>query len=66
MTAKLIDGRAAAARLRTKVADFATEFRNRTGRPPGLAVVLVGEHPPSAAYVRSKIKATLEAGMESF
>jgi methylenetetrahydrofolate dehydrogenase (NADP+)/methenyltetrahydrofolate cyclohydrolase len=33
---------------------------------PGLAVVLVGEHPPSAAYVRSKIKATLEAGMESF
>jgi methylenetetrahydrofolate dehydrogenase (NADP+)/methenyltetrahydrofolate cyclohydrolase len=29
-------------------------------------VVLVGEHPPSAAYVRSKVKATLEAGMESF
>ena len=29
-------------------------------------MVLVGEHPPSAAYVRSKVKATLEAGMESF
>ena len=36
------------------------------GRAPGLAVVLVGEHPPSAAYVRSKAKATREAGMESF
>lgn len=66
MTAKLIDGRAAAARLRARVAEFAAEFRSRAGRAPGLAVVLVGEHPPSAAYVRSKIKATLEAGMESF
>jgi methylenetetrahydrofolate dehydrogenase (NADP+)/methenyltetrahydrofolate cyclohydrolase len=66
MTAKLIDGRAAAARLRSKVADVAAEFRSRVGRSPGLAVVLVGEHPPSAAYVRSKIKATVEAGMESF
>ena len=66
MTAKLIDGRAAAARLRAKVAEFSAQFKESTGRAPGLAVVLVGEHPPSAAYVRSKIKATLEAGMESF
>ena len=66
MTARLIDGRAAAARLRARVAEFASDFRSRTGRPAGLAVVLVGEHPPSAAYVRSKIKATIEAGMESF
>jgi methylenetetrahydrofolate dehydrogenase (NADP+)/methenyltetrahydrofolate cyclohydrolase len=66
MTARLIDGRAAAARLRGRVADVVAGFRERTGRAPGLAVVLVGDHPPSAAYVRSKIKATLEAGMESF
>jgi methylenetetrahydrofolate dehydrogenase (NADP+)/methenyltetrahydrofolate cyclohydrolase len=66
MTARLIDGRAAAARLRTQVAEVAADFRKQTGRAPGLAVVLVGEHPPSAAYVRSKIKATVEAGMESF
>ena len=66
MTAKLIDGRAAAARLRGKVAELAADFRSHTGRAPGLAVILVGEHPPSAAYVRSKIKATVEAGMESF
>jgi methylenetetrahydrofolate dehydrogenase (NADP+)/methenyltetrahydrofolate cyclohydrolase len=48
------------------VAARAADFRSRGGRAPGLAVVLVGEHPPSAAYVRSKAKATREAGMESF
>ena len=63
MTAKLIDGKAArrwrsASASRAKSRAFAT----RPGRAPGLAVVLVGEHPPSAAYVRSKVKATLEAG----
>jgi methylenetetrahydrofolate dehydrogenase (NADP+)/methenyltetrahydrofolate cyclohydrolase len=66
MTAKLIDGKAAALALRERVADEVQRFRKATGRVPGLAVVLVGEHPPSAAYVRSKIKATREAGMESF
>jgi methylenetetrahydrofolate dehydrogenase (NADP+)/methenyltetrahydrofolate cyclohydrolase len=38
----------------------------RAGRKPGLAVVLVGEDPASQVYVRSKGKATTEAGMESF
>jgi methylenetetrahydrofolate dehydrogenase (NADP+)/methenyltetrahydrofolate cyclohydrolase len=66
MTAKLIDGKAAAAEVRAEVARVAGAFRNVTERAPGLAVVLVGDHPPSAAYVRMKIKATLEAGMESF
>ena len=66
MTASIIDGKAIAADLRQTVASVAADFRGKTGRPPGLAVVLVGEHPPSAAYVRSKVKATLEAGMESF
>ena len=66
MTASIIDGKAIAADLRRKVAKVAATFRESTGRSPGLAVVLVGEHPPSAAYVRSKVKATVEAGMESF
>jgi len=66
MTARLIDGKAFAAGLRARVADVAAQFAASEGRPPGLAVVLVGEHPPSAAYVRSKAKATREAGMESF
>ncbi len=66
MSAKLIDGKAAAARLRSAIADEVTKFRAATGRAPGLAVVLVGEDPASAVYVRSKGKATIEAGMESF
>jgi len=66
MTARLIDGRAYAAGLRQRVAEVAAAFHEKQGRAPGLAVVLVGEHPPSAAYVRSKAKATVQAGMESF
>lgn len=66
MPARLIDGKAFAAGLRQRVAKRAADFAAETGRAPGLAVVLVGEHPPSAAYVRSKAKATREAGMESF
>ena len=66
MTARLIDGKAAAAALRAQVGGEVRKFRAATGRAPGLAVVLVGEDPASAVYVRSKNKATVEAGMESF
>jgi methylenetetrahydrofolate dehydrogenase (NADP+) / methenyltetrahydrofolate cyclohydrolase len=66
MSAALIDGKAFAAGLRARVAELGAQFREAAGRAPGLAVVLVGEHPPSAAYVRSKIRATVEAGLESF
>ena len=66
MTARLIDGKAAAAALRSEVARQVATFREAAGRVPGLAVVLVGEDPASAVYVRSKGKATIEAGMESF
>ena len=66
MTARLIDGKAAAAALRAEVALEVAKFRAARGRAPGLAVVLVGEDPASAVYVRNKGKATLEAGMESF
>ena len=66
MTGRIIDGKAAAATLRAEVAAEVTRLRAATGRAPGLAVVLVGEDPASAVYVRSKGRATLEAGMESF
>lgn len=66
MTAELIDGKAAAARLRARVAELAASFAADAGRKPGLAVVLVGEDPASSVYVRSKGKATVAAGMESF
>jgi methylenetetrahydrofolate dehydrogenase (NADP+)/methenyltetrahydrofolate cyclohydrolase len=66
MTANIIDGKAFALGLRERVAQQVAVFREATGRAPGLAVVLVGEDPASAVYVRSKHKATIDAGMESF
>jgi methylenetetrahydrofolate dehydrogenase (NADP+)/methenyltetrahydrofolate cyclohydrolase len=66
LTAALIDGKAFAQRLRDRVAAAVPGFVAATGRPPGLAVVLVGEDPASAVYVRNKGKATLAAGMASF
>lgn len=62
MTATLIDGKARAAALRAEVATGVAKL----ARAPGLAVVLVGEDPASAVYVRSKGNACREAGMESF
>ena len=62
---KIIDGKAFAATLRGQVADGVAAFVERTGRKPGLAVVLVGEDPASSVYVRNKGKMTVEAGMES-
>ncbi|MFK3890558.1 bifunctional methylenetetrahydrofolate dehydrogenase/methenyltetrahydrofolate cyclohydrolase FolD [Sphingomonas sp. NPDC079357] len=66
MTARLIDGKEFAAKLRGRVATAAAAFTDQAGRKPGLAVVLVGEDPASSVYVRSKGKATVAAGMESF
>ena len=63
---KRIDGKAAALAIRQRVAGLVPEFVAKAGRPPGLATVLVGEDPASAVYVRSKNRATAEAGMASF
>ena len=66
MAAAIIDGKARAGALRALVVEEVARLRGLTGRTPGLAVVLVGEDPASAVYVRSKGRATREAGMESF
>jgi methylenetetrahydrofolate dehydrogenase (NADP+)/methenyltetrahydrofolate cyclohydrolase len=63
VSAALIDGKAVAARLRAQVASGASELRAR-GVAPTLAVVLVGEDPASAVYVRSKTKAAREANVD--
>ncbi len=65
MAATIIDGKAIAARVRAEVAARAAGLRAR-GVAPGLAVVLVGDDPASAVYVRSKSKAAREAGVEVF
>ena len=65
MSARVIDGKAIAAAVRSRVAGEAAELTERLGRPPGLATVLVGEDPASHVYVRNKRKASEEAGMRS-
>ena len=65
ITAKLIDGKAFAADLRSRIAAQVTAMKTR-GITPGLAVVLVGEDPASQVYVRSKGKMTHEVGMNSW
>lgn len=66
MSAQIIDGKAFAAALRGRIATQVAALREAGGRAPGLAVVLVGEDPASAVYVRNKHKATIAAGMASF
>jgi methylenetetrahydrofolate dehydrogenase (NADP+) / methenyltetrahydrofolate cyclohydrolase len=66
VTAKIIDGKAIGARVRAEVADGVKDLVARAGLPPGLAAVRVGEDPASVIYVRNKIKACREAGIESF
>lgn len=65
-TASVIDGKAFAADLRTRIAQMHAAFEVAAGRKAGLAVVLIGSDPASEVYVRSKGKQTLEAGMASF
>ncbi len=66
MSAKILDGKIIADELRAKVAAEAVKISLSLGRKPGLVAVLVGDDPASQAYVKSKGKATEEAGMVSF
>lgn len=66
VAATVIDGRAVAALLRAEVAAGVTRFAERTGYPPGLATVLVGDDPASAVYVGAKQRACAEIGMVAF
>ncbi len=64
MAATVIDGKAAAARLRESVAQEAGRFASRHGWRPRLCVVIVGDNAASRAYVRTKTKMAAEAGLE--
>lgn len=66
MTAKLIDGKAIAASIRNEVRAEVDDMKNRVLAVPGLAVVMVGQDPASAVYVKNKRKACEEVGIQSF
>jgi methylenetetrahydrofolate dehydrogenase (NADP+)/methenyltetrahydrofolate cyclohydrolase len=63
MAAELLDGKAVASRIRDDLKDRIATVSERLGRPPGLAIVLVGDDPASEVYVRNKLKTAEESGM---
>jgi methylenetetrahydrofolate dehydrogenase (NADP+)/methenyltetrahydrofolate cyclohydrolase len=63
MSARLLDGQAVASAIRAAVRPHVEGFTARAGRPPGLGIVLVGDDPASAIYVRNKVRAGTESGL---
>jgi methylenetetrahydrofolate dehydrogenase (NADP+) / methenyltetrahydrofolate cyclohydrolase len=62
----LLDGKALATRMQTDLAAQVQALQTQVGRPPGLAVLMVGDNPASAAYVRNKEQACAKVGIASF
>jgi methylenetetrahydrofolate dehydrogenase (NADP+)/methenyltetrahydrofolate cyclohydrolase len=65
MAARLLDGTAVAQAIRQELAADVAAFAARAGRPPGLALVLVGDNPASHLYVNSKLKSAGESGLRA-
>ncbi|QFS44614.1 bifunctional methylenetetrahydrofolate dehydrogenase/methenyltetrahydrofolate cyclohydrolase FolD [Nostoc sphaeroides] len=65
-TAKLLDGKTLAAKIQQELSVAITQLQPKIGRSPGLAVLMVGDNPASAAYVRNKEKACAKVGIASF
>jgi methylenetetrahydrofolate dehydrogenase (NADP+) / methenyltetrahydrofolate cyclohydrolase len=66
VTAKIIDGIAVSRRIREECRSRVEALKVKSGRVPGLAVILVGENPASLLYVRNKLKACGEIGIRSY
>lgn len=65
MTAKLLDGVAIAQQIRSDMRPEVEAFTQKAGRPPGIALVLVGNDPASELYVGSKLKSAGESGLRA-
>ena len=64
--AVIIDGKLVSQTIRASIKDEVAALKSELGITPGLAVVLVGDDPASAVYVRNKHKACVDAGIESY
>ena len=64
--AQLLDGKALAQRIQAQLQEQVQQLVLANGRPPGLAVLMVGDNPASAAYVRGKERACAKVGIASF
>ncbi|MBE9116759.1 bifunctional methylenetetrahydrofolate dehydrogenase/methenyltetrahydrofolate cyclohydrolase FolD [Lusitaniella coriacea LEGE 07157] len=66
MTAQILDGKALAQKIQQELKARIQTLEPQKGRPPGLAVLMVGDNPASAAYVRNKERACERVGIASF
>jgi methylenetetrahydrofolate dehydrogenase (NADP+)/methenyltetrahydrofolate cyclohydrolase len=62
----ILDGKTLAKATQATLADKIQTLTPQAGRPPGLAVIMVGDNPASAAYVRNKERACQRVGIASF
>ena len=65
MAVRILDGAALAVQIRSELSPRAARFAERTGRPPSLGIVLVGDKPDSQIYVNSKLKSAADEGMSA-
>ncbi|MCP2729396.1 bifunctional methylenetetrahydrofolate dehydrogenase/methenyltetrahydrofolate cyclohydrolase FolD [Limnofasciculus baicalensis] len=65
-SAKLLDGKTLAQKIQTQLKAQVEQLTSANQRPPGLAVIMVGDNPASAAYVRNKERACANVGIASF
>ncbi len=63
---QILDGKALAQKIYAQLAEQIQSLQAEIGRPPGLAVLMVGDNPASAAYVRNKERACQKIGIASF
>lgn len=64
--AEIISGKIVSEKVRREIADEVVSFKEKYGKAPGLAVIMVGDNPASAVYVRNKHKACLDVGITSY
>jgi methylenetetrahydrofolate dehydrogenase (NADP+) / methenyltetrahydrofolate cyclohydrolase len=65
MAARILDGQALAVRMQQEISPAVAAFTRRHGRPPGLAIVLVGDDPASEVYVRNKLRSGAAVGFRA-
>jgi methylenetetrahydrofolate dehydrogenase (NADP+) / methenyltetrahydrofolate cyclohydrolase len=65
-TGQILDGKALAQKMQDELHQKISQLQPTIGRPPGLAVLMVGDNPASAAYVGGKEKACIKVGIDSY
>ncbi len=66
MLAQILDGKSLAQKIQQQLKEHISSLQPQKGRPPGLAVLMVGDNPASAVYVRNKENSCAKVGISSY